>query len=512
MYRDPRRQRRGIGQSVTVPPPVGGLNARDALAAMPPEDAVSLENWDTKADRLTVRMGLTDYATDIGAGDVEMLAEWRGATGSKLLAAGDGEVYDVSSSGSATAKTSASYTSDQWQTFHFNGQIFAFNGADAPWDYDGSAVAATSWSGSGLTIANLIGGFPFKQRVWLIETDSAVAWYGATNAITGTLTSFDLGQIVTQGGYLVAGGGWTRDGGDGMDDLGVFVFSSGEILVYQGTDPSSATTWSKVGSFFAAPPIGRRCVERVGGDLVVLTRQGIMPVSLIMQGWTVDQINQKTPWGKIAPLIKTAFDNYGSLAGWQLFRHEEKLYLNVPVVVGSAYEQYVCNLQTGAWTLYTGMNARCLGSLDGDVYVGHGSGLVYKHAGTSDDGTSISYAAKQAFNYLGNRNATKRWTALRPHIGADGTITAGIGVDVDFSSRNIPSGTISYVGQTSGSSWDEDDWDDATWSGDDVQILSKWVSVAGQGRAAAIRFEGVAANQTLDWYATDFLIQPGGVL
>jgi hypothetical protein len=42
---------------------------------------------------------------------------------------------------------------------------------------------------------------------------------------------------------------WTNDAGDGVDDYAAFVFSTGEVLVYQGDDPGSVNAWSLIGRF-----------------------------------------------------------------------------------------------------------------------------------------------------------------------------------------------------------------------------------------------------------------------
>ena len=38
--------------------------------------------------------------------------------------------------------------------------------------------------------------------------------------------------------------GWPQDGGQGIDDLTLFITSEGEVLVYAGSDPSNADDWS----------------------------------------------------------------------------------------------------------------------------------------------------------------------------------------------------------------------------------------------------------------------------
>ena len=53
-------------------------------------------------------------------------------------------------------------------------------------------------------------------------------------AVAGAASMFDLGQIFTEGGYLMAMATWTVDAGYGVDDLAVFITSEGEVAVYRG--------------------------------------------------------------------------------------------------------------------------------------------------------------------------------------------------------------------------------------------------------------------------------------
>lgn len=55
----------GIGTQKQVPPPVGGLNARDAITSMPPEDALVLDNIWVEPTYARIRRGSEAWATGI---------------------------------------------------------------------------------------------------------------------------------------------------------------------------------------------------------------------------------------------------------------------------------------------------------------------------------------------------------------------------------------------------------------------------------------------------------------
>jgi hypothetical protein len=499
-------------QSFSLSAPVRGWNTRDSAADMDPLDAVELENFFPEGDRVTVRSGYASHATGVGSGDVETVAEWRGPASSQLIVAGGGELYNATSAGSASVITSsAGYSSDRWQTCNFKGRLFGVNGEDAPWDWTGSTLTSTSWSGTGLTIADLIYVHPFKGRLYFAEAGSASFWYGGVGAVTGTLTEFDLSQIVRRGGYLMAIGSWSQDAGDGLDDLICFVFSTGEVLIYQGTDPASASTFAMVGSYFGGRPLSRRCLVQIGGELVVITENGYIPISLLLQGGTADTVDRHPVWGRIRTGAARAAVAYHDNYGWEAFASAagKQVIFNVPVTTSSVYQQHVLNPVTGAWALYKNLPARTWGEYDGDTYFGGEGGIVYKMTGATDAGDPISFRSRQAFNYFGDRGSQKRFTALRPTVELFGDLTAVLGLDTDYQTLSHTASVSLDVGP-SGATWDVDAWDVGEWGGG-AQTTRKWLTVTGIGRSAAIVFAGTTPATTVNWYATDVLLTRGAV-
>lgn len=90
MTRQALRQtaRKRVTQIQTLPAPIGGWNARDALATMPITDAIVLDNFFPDTNEVRLRKGFeTHVTTGIGSTDVETLAEFNAGTTRKLLAA-----------------------------------------------------------------------------------------------------------------------------------------------------------------------------------------------------------------------------------------------------------------------------------------------------------------------------------------------------------------------------------------------------------------------------------------
>ena len=63
-----RRPGAAKSQSLSLPSPIGGLNARDSVANMKGTDALQMDNWFPQTTDVAVRRGYTAFATFSGAG------------------------------------------------------------------------------------------------------------------------------------------------------------------------------------------------------------------------------------------------------------------------------------------------------------------------------------------------------------------------------------------------------------------------------------------------------------
>lgn len=496
----------------SLPAPTGGWNARDNLAAMPPLDAVKMINFFPEVDGVTLRKGDVLFASGL-SGEVELLHEYEGLTSNDLLAASDGNVYDITS-GTATSIGSG-FTNARWQAVNYNGRAFLVNGADAPQDWNGATLAATSWSGSGLTVANLINVSVVRDRMWFVEKDTGNAWYGGVASITGTLTKFAIGELA-RSGYLMAIGSWSRDSGDGQDDFTVFVMSTGECLVYQGDVTS---TFTLVGRYQAPRPIGRRCLINWGGELIVITRSGYLPLSGIMEGKIKpeDAISEK-----IRQAVAAAVENGGAIDGWQAMMSPDgtKLIFNVPVTDQSVYHQHVVNTVTGAWGKWEDRNMRCMGTLNNEMFGGFNGSVYRLEDGRADNSASLSVVqgeVKQASNSLTSpemplNGSVKTVTALRPFVMGGGDVSLSMDAQSDFSDLQLQDNLQSLT--PNAEKWENygtftwDQWELA-W-GDGAGIVNTLLTINSTGQTFSLVLDG-EAGESLTWYSTDIIYKRGGL-
>jgi hypothetical protein len=511
-----KAKRRGISRAQSainksLPPPVGGLNARDALSDMDEMDAIVMDNIFPESNYCAVRKGHADHRDGM-TNPIRTLMTYRSDTGSDtLFAATDDTIYEVTSPGSAGTVSATGFNSGDWQWINFEtpgGQyIVICNGADTPQLYNGSAWAAMS--ASGVTTSSLIHVTQHKERLWFVENQSRNLWYFPVATIGGLLIKFPMGSVFKRGGFIVACASFSHDAGLGPDDFFTVMSSEGEVAVYAGTDPGSAATWALVGLYDTGKPVGRRCYEEVNGDLVWITTDGAISMQKMVK-YDRTQMDRSAVTAKINNLFNEYIASYATLFGWQAMTYPERRYLiiNVPTQEDESAVQLVMNTITGAWCRFTGLGAVCWGSANGNLYFGDGSGNVWQADTTfADNGGTIFATTQTAYNYLGQRGSNKLWTAIRPILISNGAPSYGIALNVDFGMGAEP-GEISAVAGNAGV-WDSGLWDSAQWAGSS-RLTKAWQTFGAIGFCGSVVFEVQCQGQSCQINSFDVLARPGG--
>lgn len=495
----------------SLPVPVGGLNAVDELADMDPRDAIELENFFPDAYNVMLRRGYAVHVTGLGD-PIETLMTWEGPTSSKMFGAAGGDIYDVTTAGPVGAAVVTGNSSNRWQWTNFatSGGNFTLlvNGTDPYRAYNGSA-----WSTPSVTVATsstFIQVQPHKGRLWFIQKDTRTAWYLPASSIAGAATAFPLGAFLQLGGKLVAMGTISNDSGIGPDDLMCFIASTGEILVYQGTDPASSATWALVGRFRTGEPVSDRPCVAFGGDLIVITSEGAISVSQLMRKGR-ERDDQTAVTYKIQTLFNKAVQLYSQNFGWQAIMYPVGNWtlFNVPLST-TVYQQYVINSITGAWCKFTNMNGICWTIRDDRIYFGGPDGTVYlADQGTLDNNGPITANMRTAWNYLRTRGSNKIITMIRPVMQSNGSPSILLSVSTDFGYMP-PSGAIT-LGVSTDSLWDSARWGPGygKWAGVN-NITTAWFTSGAIGYCFSVGIKVTSAGQSLTVNSFDIQAELGG--
>ena len=502
--------------SKSLPAPVGGWNARDSIADMDEKDAVILTNFFPSTTSVNLRGGYSQWSTGYGA-QVETVIAYSGSTTNKLFGIAGGAVYDASAGGAVGAAALSSLTNSRWQYVNITTPGGSFiemcNGADSVYTFDGTTWVDRSAAITGVTSSTLININLHKNRVWFIQSGTLKAWYLPVQSIAGAAAALDLSAFCPHGGYLMAMGTWTIDAGYGVDDHAVFITSNGDCLVYRGTDPSSASTWALVGVWYLGSPIGRRCFVKYAGDLLLITQDGLLPLSGALQSSRVNPRVALTD--KVQQATSAAISSYGANFGWNVLHYakENALLLNVPVNVNANQQQYVMNSITGSWCNFTGWQANCFETYEEGLYFG-GTNFIGKAWDTyADAGQAIPTQGLQAFNHFGSPAQLKRFTMMRPTFYASSppAVSGQINVDYDQSPSTATLSAASAIGALWDSTSPTQRWDSALW-GSGLEISRQWQGAAGVGYCGAPNIATNTNSIQLQWLATDVVLEAGAIL
>jgi hypothetical protein len=504
-----------VAGTTSLPAPVGGWNTVSALAAMPPLDAVEMVNlWPTVAT-VELRKGSAEHATGLGS-QVQTLMPYSGGALKSLWAATASGIYNVTAAGAVGAPgTTCTNGVFSWANFSNSGgnYLVAVNGVDnlrlfngTTWQtITGASVPAITGLNTNLLSAVAV----FKRRLWFARKDSLDVYYLPAEAIAGALVVLPLGGYFSKGGSILSIATWTIDGGNGPDDYIVFLSNKGEMAVFQGLDPASSTDFSLIGSFFVGEPVGPRCLEKFGGDLIYYTQAGLTPLSKILLSTTlgrVEAVSQKTQ-----KAFADAAKLYGFSAGWQVLNYAEENMLLVNIPASSGYQkQYVMNTLTRAWTQFQAWNANCFAVYNGQLYYGGNGEVARAWVGTADKGVAITGYAQQAYNTFG-RQGNKHIQLTRLNVATSSQINVQLRYLADFAQPQAYSQVTVGTGATS--VWDSAAWDSSNWAGDLTQLQTLWLDVPNKpAYFSSLLLRVQSSVATFTWTSTDFVLKAGGIL
>lgn len=553
----PDRQR--TAGTLPIPAPIGGLNSRDALAAMPPGDASVLTNLFPYADRVETRPGIALLSTntliqsDVTEG-FTALASWSGGAAAPTLFGiytwGDiavafpkqVRIYLVNQSSGAlttsrnivTPGSGDTAAHGEWTQFGSgsgtqyliitatirSGGVNTFS----PQAYDGSSWSTLSITGVG---SDTLGTHSHQNRLWFYcdPAKPLSAYYLPTGAVSGTVSEFNIAPFATKGGAIIAMRTWTVDGGTGgTDDLAVFFTTMGQAIVYRGTDPASLSTWSLVGVFDLGIPaaynpngfVGKisdaytqarlrdSFAMKYGADLLFLMQTGLTSASRVLQG--TEEGADYTLSAKIRSLITQASKDWITLSTNNSDIPAMKMcyapalrqfLISVPTANPS---NRLINADVYAMNAETGAWAKFTGWSVGDmICIGSTVYITDGHLKIYKyDGTATSDAGT-AITFEGRTAYNYFNSPENKHVTMAQPMLRATG---NFSmtaqvDSDFNAGTISsYTSYTVGS----------------TQNLQPWLAQGKYGRAHALHLQGQTSAGVVSWYATNWLYRPGGAV
>ncbi len=508
----------------------------DPGTAMPELDSIYAYNLLSAEQGLRARLGYREWCTGLTGGDltVRTTMSFHGSISTKdrLFQCTPTGIWDVSSSSGAPSQVlvfgdsfgNAGYgigCGYITAAGHFYLYCDEVNGYHVYTESTGTWAKVALGTGgsqvSGYDPATFVSVTVWGSRAWFTIKNTGQACYLDAGSIYGIATAFNFGPRFPHGGYLVGLFSWSTDGGSGMTTKLVGISAGGDVVIYAGSDPASPDTFGIVGVWFVGGvPAGRRIATDFGGDLLIISRLGLVPLSkLVIGNPSVDRTVYAT--AKIANIFNLLMQTYGSLMGWAVVVHptDNALMVLVPVAAGQPTVQLVMSYATRSWSYYRNLPILSADVWEGDLYFGTADGRTCVNRGYVDnlllaDNTSYSAVAWSLLTAYRGSGSMKQVQSVRPIFVADEKPPPfQVTVKYDFDQDEPAVLSAAQAAQAGG--WDVDTWDDGVWSGGFSASATTVVGASGMGRDVALAIRGNSSGRTV-FVGADIYYNEGGVL
>ena len=494
MYQRANRRASRRAQEFVWPAPVGGLIRSGTNVGADPRGCEVLENFFPTAEGARLRGGSQKIATTDDP--VVSLFTYRSGVAERLFAATATDVYDITSPVDPDVAPAADLSglgSGDWSHVQFatpGGQFLCMvNGEDDYHIFDGTDWAALDADSSpaftGVAGEDLTFVWAHKRRLWFTEKNRLSAWYLPVNSIAGAAVEFPLDGVFSLGGALLFGGTWSQDSGAGLDDLAVFVTTEGEIAVYQGSDPNTASDWQLVGVYRIGRPLDKNGWFRAGGDLIILTEDGIVSVAEALRK---DRAALQAA-AITAPIEDLWQDAIAARTGAfrfsvALWSTRTTLLVGIPTL-GNRLGVLVANTRTGAWAIFSGWEVTCMAVFQDQLFFGTADGTVARgDVGGQDMGMPYEGRYVPRFQEFGTTQ-DKLALHARAIYRTDTQARAGIVAFANYEVGEFQT-TIS-ISDPGGAVWGTGVWGTSVWGASNASLTrSEWQAVTGMGFSLSV--------------------------
>lgn len=478
--------------------PIAGLVTADPLAGPTPNSALMMENFWPTTSGIEPRGGTRLRATI--PNETKQMFEYHAGTNRRYFVADQNNIYgfdDQTVLGSAlstevTGQTQAEYSISR---VHNQGGSFItiLNGYDTPKLYDGTTWTDASYTG-GVDPTNLHYAWVYRNRQFMLENHSMDVWYLGINSVSGAATKLPLGGLFKRGGSLLFGSTWSSDSGAGIDDRCVFVTDRGEAAVYTG-DPADVNSWALAGVFDIGDPLGKNAHFNIGGDLIVATKDGLIPLSAAVQN-DVTRLKLAALTQPIDPTWRKEVVLAGSATEWAIEKWGSRNMLTIAPPNSDGY-CYVANLETGAWSKFTNWVVNDFAVFNDQLHYSDNQGNIFTcDTGGNDNGTPFECKVLSAFNNMGSIANYKTLHAIRGTWKYRTPILVKHSVATNYKADfPITPNAALYEGSTEGE-WDVSFWDQDFWATDETNFDFKagWVSIGKHGENFAYQIQLLSAS------------------
>ena len=341
-----------------VPPPIDGINRISDPATFGPREARELDNYYIYDWGIRER-GALNYYTLTGGAPISMYSFASAGKYGTLMGSTNGHIYRYNAGDNSFTDLSGPGNSIS-QMFSYQKKVFMCDvatSAVSTYDLATDAYAATSFTGIGGDYPTF--GFVHKNRVYLLFYGKSYFKYGPVGGVGGALSSsYDVGQFFQLPAQnLVWGAAWSFNEGVNNDTLFVVGNELGEVFIYHGEYPESASWTLDTKVNIPAPLMANyasntsNCsILPIGQDIYINTARGAISLKQVLAGNKGSgEESYYTISRKIGYVLQRGLADRSTLYPFAYFVGG----------TGATYGQviYVLNYERGAWSTFAGVTS-----------------------------------------------------------------------------------------------------------------------------------------------------------
>lgn len=340
-----------VTKSQFIAAPIDGLNLVDPPHLLKPTEARQLDNYYIYDWGIRERGPFTTVALPDGGYPESMFTVSSTSKGQLVwISSSNSNIYYYNgTSFSSSFSTGGSSGNKASSMFFFNRKVVFVDSPPAhTYDITTDTYTTSGVNYNGPALAQK--GFGFKDRIYIINNDtlSSTVQFGDVDQIAGTLPNeIDFSSIFQTGQTPSWGIAWPFNQGLSNDELFVLGNNNGEILIYSGDSPLSATFQlankvqipALLGVSVYSNTLTLPTILKLGQDILINTTRGLISLSQVVNGRIQDAVYYAIS-RKIGPVLAGATGDVSYNYPFAYFSG------------GTGRDIYVLNYERGAWSKF----------------------------------------------------------------------------------------------------------------------------------------------------------------
>jgi phospholipase C len=220
---------------------------------------------------------------------------------------------------------------------------------------------------------------------------------------------------------------------------------------------------------------------------------------------------------RIQPVLSPQLTAYIDTPGWEVgLSDDNDLLIVKPPLIGDVYQQWVMNIQTGAWSTFTSMPMNVWTTYNGQMWFGTADGNVCLGLDSDLDGVGLDGTGGEeilatlqgGFSDFGTPANLKTFSLVRPIFLAQVNPSVSVQINIDYAPNPIYSSSVFTPSEAA--VWDSAHWDNAVWSAGEDSFAA-WSGVQGLGYYGSLKMAVVGKAYT-KYISSTIIYQTGGVM